>query len=504
MSDPEPRNFESRLANLRRDLRTPVGHIIGYSELLLEELESAPWPEFGRDLQHIRGAGERIVEQIDEFLGPSKTCAEEIDYNDAQFQMRSQLNHIEGYCEMLREEAEEEERLELIPDLDRIASGAKTIAALLEKRIRITELSLDDDVADAESPDAIEEDASETESTTTEATLELGHAEGGDLLVVDDDSGNRELLRRRLERHGYRITVAESGQGALDLLAHHDFDLILLDVQMQGVSGEDVLKHLKADRSKRSIPVLMLSAMDSSDMVVRCIMNGAEDFIAKPFNPVLLRARISASLEKVRLRRQAAPRIEIFISSPGDVIPERQVVRQLVSQLNDELAGDAVLAPVFWEDEPLLAGDTFQAQIHPPRLTDIYVGIFWSRLGSPLPKEITREDGSRYLSGSEFEFEDALAGFRDSGKPEMLIYMKGAVPEVPLTTRDEVLGRIEQRERLENFVERWFKSSDGESFTSAFHGFDTAEQLRTMLDKHLRKLVLKRVEALREERHASS
>ncbi len=141
----------------------------------------------------------------------------------------------------------------------------------------------------------------------------------------------------------------------------------------------------------------------------------------------------------------------------------------------------------------MLASETFQSQIHPPRETDIYIGIFWSRLGSPLPKDITREDGSRYLSGSEYEFEDAMAGFQKRSKPDLLIYFKNAEILVPLTSRDEVFGRIEQKERLEQFVRTWFMTEDGESYTGAFHGFSEPEQLENMVLGHLRKLLEKYV-----------
>src|SRR5210317_1714875 len=136
--------------------------------------------------------------------------------------------------------------------------------------------------------------------------------------------------------------------------------------------------------------------------MVQCILHGAEDYIAKPFNPILLTARINACLEKVRLRRNAARQIKVFISSPGDVIPERLIVKSVLGRLNDEFTGRALMIPILWEEEPLLASDTFQAQIHPPRETEIYIGILWSRIGSPLPDTIIRPDGTIYDSGTAF------------------------------------------------------------------------------------------------------
>jgi hypothetical protein len=235
----------------------------------------------------------------------------------------------------------------------------------------------------------------------------------------------------------------------------------------------------------------MISALDSTDRVVECITLGAEDYVFKPFNPILLKARVSAALEKSRLRENQARKLTVFISSPGDVIPERRVIKKILEQLNREFSGQLVLIPILWEEDPLLASETFQSQIHPPSETDIYIGIFWSRLGSPLPQDITREDGSRYLSGSEYEFEDAMAGFRKSGKPDLLIYRKTAEIAVPLTNKEEVYGRVEQKERLEQFVRNWFMTEDGESYTGAFHVFNEPEQLEDMILGHLRKLLEK-------------
>lgn len=124
------------------------------------------------------------------------------------------------------------------------------------------------------------------------------------VLVVDDIEANRDLLGRRLKRHGYTVTVAEDGAQALELMQTQPFDLVLLDIMMPKMNGYQVLEQLKADSALRHIPVIMISAVDDLDSVVKCIELGAEDYLTKPFNPVLLKARISACLEKKRLRDQ--------------------------------------------------------------------------------------------------------------------------------------------------------------------------------------------------------
>jgi sigma-B regulation protein RsbU (phosphoserine phosphatase) len=123
------------------------------------------------------------------------------------------------------------------------------------------------------------------------------------LLVVDDNEDNRYTLARRLNREGYKnLTIATNGREALDEMEAQAFDLVLLDIMMPDMNGYDVLERVKATPALRDIPIIMISALDEIDSVIRCVELGAEDYLNKPFNPTLLRARVGASLEKKRLR----------------------------------------------------------------------------------------------------------------------------------------------------------------------------------------------------------
>ena len=130
-----------------------------------------------------------------------------------------------------------------------------------------------------------------------------GNNQDARLLVVDDNEDNRYTLIMRLEIEGYsNITVAGDGEAALDLLRTQEFDVVLLDVMMPKVDGYQVLQRLKAEGRLHNIPVIMISALGEVESVVRCIELGAVDYLSKPFDPVLLKARVGASLEKKRLR----------------------------------------------------------------------------------------------------------------------------------------------------------------------------------------------------------
>jgi class 3 adenylate cyclase len=126
----------------------------------------------------------------------------------------------------------------------------------------------------------------------------------GELLVVDDNRVNRLLLGRALEQFGHAVSFAENGRQALEALRQRRVDLVLLDIEMPEMDGYQVLEALAADSRLREIPVVMMSSIEEVDSVARCIEMGAEDYLFKPVNPVLLRARIGASLEKKRLRDQ--------------------------------------------------------------------------------------------------------------------------------------------------------------------------------------------------------
>jgi hypothetical protein len=185
--------------------------------------------------------------------------------------------------------------------------------------------------------------------------------------------------------------------------------------------------------------------------------------------------------------------MQIFISSPGDVAEERALAARVLDRLSGEFGGRVKLTPIFWEHEPLLASAGFQEQIVAPSDTDMVICILWSRLGTRLPANFTRTDGSRYRSGTEFEFENALGGYRSKGKPELLVYRKSADPLVSLKDKAELLNRLEQKEALDQFVQSWFHDEDDGALVAAFHNFSTPDQFEELLELHLRKILSSRL-----------
>ncbi|MCW5692168.1 MAG: response regulator [Pseudolabrys sp.] len=225
---------------LRHDLRTPLNAVIGYSEMLIEDLEGAGDQGLRDDLLKLKQAADQLLGQIDAMVALSHADEAPIAQEDnfaAQF-----AAHAGIVAQVLR-------------TVQPLQAGA---SHLIDRQSRI--------------------------------------------LVVDDNAANRDVLERRLTREGHAIVTAADGAQGLKLATEGDFDLVLLDLIMPEISGFEVLTRLKSDERTAHIPVIVISALDELDSVVRCIEAGAEDYLPKPFDPILLRTRINSSLEKKWLR----------------------------------------------------------------------------------------------------------------------------------------------------------------------------------------------------------
>jgi CheY-like chemotaxis protein len=238
-------------------------------------------------------------------LDPAKVEAGDPNL-DLRHDLRTPINSIIGYSEMLQEEAEALNHTEIIPDLQKIRSAAERFLFLIDDVVDFSRIEAGEMAPHLQASDtaAIIQGAMTAASSLEEDTVEEVRTDRGRLLIVDDNEINRDVLARRLEPQGYTTVAAENGRKALEMVRTQKFDLLLLDIMMPELNGYEVLQHLKADSHLRDIPVIMISALDDMDSIVRCIKLGAEDYLPKPFDPVLLRARIGASLEKKRLRDQ--------------------------------------------------------------------------------------------------------------------------------------------------------------------------------------------------------
>jgi adenylate cyclase len=212
--------------------------------------------------------------------------------------LRTPLNAIKGYSELLLEDMDTDATHPLRLDLTKLKESADQ---LLSQTNAMTALARPEEAATIHGSGALKLDLVADVLRAVEPLPADGAREAvqsSRILVVDDNASNRDVLERRLVRDGHQIVTAATGTSALELVGKETFDLILLDLIMPEMSGFEVLRRLRAAEHTSHIPVIVISALDELDSVVRCIEAGAEDYLTKPFNPILLRARIGASLEK--------------------------------------------------------------------------------------------------------------------------------------------------------------------------------------------------------------
>ena len=273
----------------RQEFGSSVAAIIGFLDILSEDARKQGHARVVADLERMRTAGEQLSGLIAQASDASPRGADETAR--LRHALRTPLNAIKGYGELLVEEIRESGPAAPLTDLAKVLDLADRLLGEIDRIVETSAAPLIDIIGNV----------LRTIRPLEEADTPDPLAVSSHILVVDDNASNRDLLSRRLAREGYRVTAAESGEAALTLTVAEGFDLVLLDLMMPGLSGFEVLCRLKADVRTSHLPVVMISALDELDSAVRCIAAGAEDYLPKPFNPVVLRARIGASLEKKRL-----------------------------------------------------------------------------------------------------------------------------------------------------------------------------------------------------------
>ncbi|MEN9518749.1 MAG: hypothetical protein RLZZ381_1337 [Cyanobacteriota bacterium] len=348
----------SILAHLRHELRTPINAIIGYSEMLLEEVEETNQNRayLSEELGRIRECGVQLLASINTFLNPSSLPHNQLDLQEiltnpelpAKLQKPTQV--VINYCQKLIPTVE----MDFVADLEKINQAANRLLAEIDNMVNLNPVDLSvqelekkaiaEGVAepiaerggrsiaeaiakqisqppsrattqhekslivcelDPQSPSNL--DQIDTEDNPNSLKIRKIVSDGScalsTILVVDDNETNRDLLSRQIEAQGYQAVTAIDGKQAIQMIQTGEYDLILLDIMMPELDGYEVLKWIR-NSDWRHLPTIMISALDEMDSVIRCIEMGAEDYLAKPFNPVFLKARIGACLEQKRLRDQ--------------------------------------------------------------------------------------------------------------------------------------------------------------------------------------------------------
>jgi DNA-binding response OmpR family regulator len=293
-------DVDAVVARLRHELRTPINAILGYSELLLEE-ESGE--RFGRADRHglaqLAAAGRQLLRVVNAALAPAGIPPHDVQPELARLgqEMRQPLSTAREHVAMLLDRHRDDSPGSPGGDLRRIHSALLCLAGLVDS----LESSAPDSIL-AGNGEPLRPAAAGCGAATGGGDADGREPPTGTILVIDDEEANRTLLARRLARQGHAVLTAASGEAGIAEAASRPVDVILLDVLMPGISGYDVLARLKEDARLREIPVLMITAVDGSASVTRCIALGADDYLAKPFDALVLAARVGACVAKKRAR----------------------------------------------------------------------------------------------------------------------------------------------------------------------------------------------------------
>ena len=223
---------------------------------------------------------------------------ENIEYKILRHDLYNPINQIVGYSELLSEELDAGESIDP-EDLNKIGKSARTLLEMIRSRLTESELQSESHKqSKSEEPSSVIHLKTEASSYASASRRVEQSARKGKILVVDDDPYNRDLLVQTLSRDGHILSTAENGEIALDMISNQAFDLVLLDIQMPGIDGHEVLRLFKGSQETALLPAIMISGLEDIDLVVECIEIGADDYLPKPCNLTLLRARVCSSLEK--------------------------------------------------------------------------------------------------------------------------------------------------------------------------------------------------------------
>ena len=328
------------IARLAQKIADPAQAILGYQELVIEDVQRTGPAEALPDLEKVLAAARNLNDRIKRLLDMEASDTAGIFAVDSELRhdLRTPMNAILGYSEMVIEDFAEALSPGIIADITTIIRESRHLLEHIDGSLDV----FSDDPGEKPT-DLVDVTIAADLARSIAARSSPSSEEPGRILVVDDTASNRDLLNRRLTRDGHFVTVAGSGEEALKILETEEFDLVLADILMPDMNGIELLSRLKSHERLRAIPVIMISGLKDEDAIIRCIEAGAEDYLQKPIDPVLLRARITACLERSRWRereRRYLAQIE-FEKERADTLLHAILPRQVVKRLAD---GETVIA----------------------------------------------------------------------------------------------------------------------------------------------------------------
>ncbi|MEK1886653.1 MAG: adenylate/guanylate cyclase domain-containing protein [Phyllobacterium sp.] len=352
MSQPSDIGHRAYLVRIVQKIAEPAQAILGYQELVIDEVREQGPIDALPDLERVLCAAHQLnllIKQILDVAAPDMKSFPMLDVN-LRHDLRTPMNAILGYSEMVIEDFAETLSESVTADILKIVQESRILLEQIDGKKAL----ISTDVGERYGDDVDGMIAAEVARTIAARASTLPE-EKGRILVVDDTASNRDLLARRLGRDGHSVFAAASGKEALRILAIQECDIVLADILMPDMNGIELLGRLKSDDRWREIRVIMISGLNDAHAVISCIEAGAEDYLQKPIDPVLLQARIAACLERSRWRereRHYLAQIEVEKQRADKLlhaILPRQVVKRLAE--GEEVIADRIeMATIVFAD----------------------------------------------------------------------------------------------------------------------------------------------------------
>ncbi|TMM51712.1 adenylate/guanylate cyclase domain-containing protein [Sulfitobacter sabulilitoris] len=339
-----PQRHRDKLAlatRISQKLMGPSEAISGYHALLIEEVRRVGPAEALADLDRIGLAAARLVEMVQSLSARSNDIAtDEASQARLRHELRSPINAILGYSEMVLEDFERALPASALSDIRAMVNEARRLPVQIDA-VFDPEAGTDDALSLGEE----EQIAAGLEKSLSISDTGRQHLTGH-ILVIDDEPANRDILTRLLERRGRSVRAVGSARETYIALREERFDLVLLDILMPDTNGIEVLERIKADPDWREIPVVMVSGLNETGAIARCISIGADDYLPKPIDPVLLHARVDSCLERShwRARERAFTKEIKFEKDRADALLHAMLPAPIIQRLN---AGEAQIADRF-------------------------------------------------------------------------------------------------------------------------------------------------------------
>lgn len=336
---------QQQAAFLRRAIRTPIHRVISFAEMITETAECVPGSPLLEKISGVIRICEAMLRSISAPVGVSGELDASRDILCAC--VANSSGELLALSNEIRALLETSSSTTALADARKLRDAAEALSRIPDEPAPAPALPRLRPVA---APAAIS------------TPIEPANTPGGLVLVVDDNEDNRDVLSRRLLRDGREVMLAESGRQALRMLGRYPFDLVLLDIMMPDMDGYAVLAEIKRNPTLAGLPVVMITAVDEVESIVRCIELGADDYLLKPFNRVLLRARVNALLERKRLRDEELRAGEQLRRMVAEIAEQRRRSRALLVNIlpdivAEELETNGSVQPMYYEDVTVVFTD---------------------------------------------------------------------------------------------------------------------------------------------------